>query len=54
MPVKNKVMGGGLAGAAVTLILFALGTLGVEVEPEIAASLVTVLSFITGWFVRDT
>jgi lipopolysaccharide export LptBFGC system permease protein LptF len=50
-PVYSKVKASGLAGIIVTVIVWALGSfLGIEVPPEVAAALVTVITFIVGFF----
>lgn len=48
--MNPKVAAGGAAGAAVTVIVFVAGQLGLEVPPEVAAALVTLISTGAGYF----
>lgn len=53
-PVYSKVRAAGLAGIIVTVIVWVLGNFwGIEVPPEVAAALVTVITFITGFFKKE-
>jgi hypothetical protein len=52
-PTK-KVTAATTAGAAAILVTFALGQLGVDVTPEAAAAIATVLAFLGGWFKRES
>ena len=54
-PVCAKVRSAGLAGIIVTVIVWALGAFaGVGVPAEVAAALVTVITFIVGFFKKET
>lgn len=44
-----KVAAATLGGAVTTLIVWVLGRLGVEVTPEVAAALATVVAFAAGY-----
>jgi len=47
----SKVAAGGIAGIIVTILIWALQTFaGIDVPPEVAAAMVTVISFIAGLF----
>jgi hypothetical protein len=48
---RPKVAAAGIAGAATTLLIWILNSfLGVEVSPEVAAALATILAFVAGYF----
>lgn len=50
MPIDNKVAAGGVAGAVTIILVWLLNTAaGVDVPPEVASALTTVLSFAAGW-----
>lgn len=50
----RKVVAGGLAGALTTLIVAVIeGLGGIEVSPDVAAALTTVLSFIVAYAVPE-
>lgn len=50
----RKVVAGSVAGALTTLLVVAIeGLGGVEVSPEVAAALTTLLSFATAYAVTD-
>ena len=54
-PVYAKVRSAGVAGVIVTVIVWALGAFaGVDVPAEVAAALVTVITFIVGFFKKET
>jgi hypothetical protein len=44
-----KVASAGITGAAVTLIISALGYYGIELPPEVAAALATLFAFVAGY-----
>lgn len=48
-----KVVAGGAAGAAVTIIVWGAGLLGVEVPAEVAAAAVVLVTFAAGYIVPD-
>jgi hypothetical protein len=50
---RPKVAASGSAGAATILIVFIAGELGLDVPPEAAAALTTLLSFAAGWVKKD-
>jgi putative flippase GtrA len=48
---RPKVAAAGIAGAATTILIWILNSLlGVEVPPEVAAALATILAFLAGYF----
>lgn len=49
-----KVQAAGTAGAAATLLVFVAYELGIDVPPEVAAALATVLGFAAGWLKAET
>jgi protein-S-isoprenylcysteine O-methyltransferase Ste14 len=51
-PTK-KVAAGGAAGAVTVLLVFIAGQFGLEVPPEAAAALTTLLAFAAGWLKRE-
>ena len=53
-PVYSKVRAAGLAGIIVTIIIWAAGYAGIDVPAEVAAALVTVVTFIVGFFKKET
>ena len=53
-PVYSKVRAVGLAGLIATIIIAALPFLGVEVSPEVAAAIITVVAFIAGFWKKET
>lgn len=50
---NTKVAAGGLAGGISTLIVWGLGAAGVEVPPEVAAALATLVAFGVAYFVPE-
>lgn len=46
---QPKVVAGGVAGAAVIVLVWAAGQLNVELPPEVAAALVSVTSFVASY-----
>ena len=51
----SKVTAAGLAGAVTTLVVFALGRwVGVDIPPEAAAGLTTLISFVLAWAKIET
>jgi nanoRNase/pAp phosphatase (c-di-AMP/oligoRNAs hydrolase) len=49
----NKVQAAGIAGAATILIVFICQQLGLEVPPEAASALTTLIAFTAGYFRRE-
>lgn len=50
----NKVIAGGSGGAAVLILVWALQQFaGVQVPPEVASALATILGFALAYLVRD-
>jgi putative flippase GtrA len=48
---RPKVAAAGIAGAITTIVIWILNSLlGVEVPPEVAAAITTVLAFLAGYF----
>lgn len=45
-----KVTAGALAGAVTVILVWVAGLAGVEIPPEVASAITTVLSFIAGYF----
>lgn len=50
MNLNPKLTAAGLSGAIVVLLLFAADVAGVEVSPEVAAALTTVVAVVVGYF----
>ena len=51
MKVYSKVKAAGIAGAIVAVLIWVLGAFwGIELPPEVAAALVTIIAFIAGFF----
>jgi hypothetical protein len=51
---NRKVGSGALAGAVVTVLVWIVdATSGVEIPPEIAAALVTIITLVTSYFVTE-
>lgn len=52
---KAKVVAGGLAGSATTIVLFILvNYAGVELPAEVGAALTTILSFVFAYVTSET
>lgn len=49
----NKVAGAGLAGAVSIVIVWALGMTGVDVPPEVASAITTILAFGTAYLIPE-
>jgi hypothetical protein len=49
--MNPKVTAAGLAGALTTIIVWGVGLAGLDVPPEVAAAVTTVLSVATGYLV---
>jgi len=48
---RPKVAAAGIAGAAATILIWILHDLaGVDVTPEVAAAIATILAFLAGYF----
>lgn len=47
--VQPKVTAAGFGGAATVLLVFALTQVGVELPPEVASALTTVIAFAAGY-----
>lgn len=45
----SKVTFGASAGAIVTVIVYVLGQFGYSIPPEVSASAVTIITFLTGY-----
>lgn len=52
-PVSPKVVAGGAGGAAALVLVWMLGLLGLEVPPEVAIAIATLLAGAAGWATRD-
>lgn len=50
----DKVASGAIAGAAVTLIVGVLALFGIVLDPSLAASAVTLISFCASWIKMET
>jgi len=50
---RPKVAAAGIGGSAAVLVLYMLGLFGVAVEPEVAAAIATLASFLAGYFRAD-
>ncbi len=51
---ETKVLAAGVGGAAVTIIVFVAGLLGLEVPAEVAAAAVTVAAAVAGYLAPHT
>ena len=49
----SKVKAAGIAGVIATILIAVLTAFGVEVSPEVAAALTTVIAFIAGFFKKE-
>lgn len=49
-PVYSKVKAGGLGGLIATILVAVLNGFGIDMGPEVAAAIATVLSFIFAYF----
>lgn len=49
----RKVSASALAGAVVTILVAVAEPFGIVIEPEVAAAVTTLLSFVAGYFIRD-
>ena len=49
----SKVQAAGAAGAASILIVFTAGELGLDIPPEAAAAIATLLSFAAGYLKQE-
>lgn len=49
----TKVKAGGAAGAATILVVFIAGQLGLELSPEVAAAITTLITFVAAYFKRE-
>lgn len=52
--VEKKVLGTGVAGAAVTVLVYVAGLLGLEMPAEVAAAVVTVVSALAAFLLPHT
>lgn len=50
---SRKVSAAGAAGAVTVLVVFTAGAFGLEVPPEAAAALTTLLAFAAGYLRRE-
>jgi len=53
MKPTPKVASAGIAGAAVTIVVWLIGLLGVEIPGEVAAALAAVFAFVAGYLIPD-
>lgn len=53
MTPSRKVGAGALAGATTIILVFILGSAGVDLPAEVASAVTTILTFATSYFVRD-
>ena len=51
---KRKVGAGALAGAISALVVWIAGVNRIEIPPEAASALTTVITFITSYFVTES
>lgn len=49
----SKVTAAGTAGAAALVLVWILGSFGVEVPPEVAAALTALIATAAGWLKRE-
>jgi putative flippase GtrA len=49
----NKVAAAGIGGALAIVLIWIAGLFNVEVPPEVAASIAAIVSFATGYLVRE-
>lgn len=49
MSPQPKVVAGGVAGAFTILLVWVLGTLGVDVPAEASSAITTLVSFVAGY-----
>lgn len=49
----RKVSASALAGAIVTILVAVAEPFDIVIEPEVAAAITTLLSFVAGYFIRD-
>ena len=52
--VEKKVAAAGVSGAAVTVLVYVAGLLGLEMPAEVAAAVVTVVSAVVAYVVPHT
>lgn len=50
---QPKVLAGGVAGAVTVLLVYVVGLAGVDVPPEVAAAVTTVITFAAGYFTSN-
>ena len=50
---SRKMAGAGLGGVLTTLIIAVLSQVGVDISPDVAAAIATLLSFLVGYFVKE-
>ena len=49
----RKVTAGALAGAVTVLAVFVVEAFGVDVPPEVASSVTTILAFVASYFIKE-
>lgn len=52
--IEKKVAGGATAGAAVTVLVFLAGLVGLDMPAEVAAAVVTVVAAVVGYLIPHT
>lgn len=52
MPVNPKVTAATIAGAVTIILVWVVGQLGVNVPPEVASAVTTILAFAAGYLTR--
>jgi len=53
MTLHPKVQNAGIAGALTVVLVWAATLLGVEVPPEVASAITTILSFAAGFITKS-
>jgi enamine deaminase RidA (YjgF/YER057c/UK114 family) len=54
MAPTSKVTAAGAGGAAGIVIVFIAGQFGVDVSPEVAAAITTLIALVAGYFKRES
>jgi hypothetical protein len=49
----NKVAAAGIGGSVSVVLVWLAGMFGIEVPPEVAAAATTIISFFSGYLVRE-
>lgn len=50
---RQKVAAAGVSGAIATLVIYGFSLAGVEITPEVAAAIATLVSFVGGYFIPE-